>query len=117
MITKKTEIYICEYCRKVYQIKFFAEKHENMCNRNPDNFRACHSCRYLDKKETKIYSGIDDYYSGDSINNVVNFCYCSSKNIFLYTPQNEIKGNHSHTDIEGGAFENYPMSKECDSRA
>ena len=114
MEIKETTIYICEFCRKSYQKIHFAERHEKMCNKNPDNWRKCHSCWHLEKKETKIYSGTDDYDTGEPFYKDVDFLHCSVKKIFLYTPQNEIKDNFHHIDYEGGTFENYPMPKHCD---
>jgi hypothetical protein len=113
MKTEIKEVYKCDFCRKLYQRKHAAIYHEKMCNRNPDNFRSCHSCNGLEKKEVIIYSGIDDYITGEPINISRDFLFCKKRQIFLYTPQNEIKGNHNHIDAEGNSFENYPMAKEC----
>lgn len=54
MITQTKEIYKCEHCRKLYQIKRFTELHEKMCNKNPENQRACFTCKFLEKKETAL---------------------------------------------------------------
>ena len=55
MITEVKEIYKCEYCRKIYQVKRFAEAHEVVCKKNPDNNRACFGCEFLEKKEKTLY--------------------------------------------------------------
>ena len=112
IITKET--YKCEYCGKLYQLKIPAIHHESKCRKNPDNWRVCHGCSNLEKKETLIYSGIDNCFDGEPINNSVDFLFCTKKQIFLYTPQNEIKGNYHHLDENGNNFENYPMPKECE---
>lgn len=54
MIIQTKEIYKCEYCRKIYQIKRFAESHEKMCKKNPENNRACFGCNFLQKKEVEV---------------------------------------------------------------
>ena len=85
--------YHCDFCNKLYIRKFHAENHELKCLKNPENKRPCFDCKFLTKKETEIYSGTDDYYSGEPIYNKVNFLYCDFKKVFLYTPINEIKNN------------------------
>lgn len=56
MITSIIECYKCEYCRKFYQIKRFAENHEKSCKKNPANDRACFGCKYLNKKDIEYDS-------------------------------------------------------------
>lgn len=113
MKTEIKEIYKCEYCNKLYQIKSACENHELACRKNPANFRPCYSCFNLEKKEALIYSGYDDYYTYEPVNVPRDFFFCTKNQIFLYTPQNEIKGNFDHTDTEGGIFKNHPMPKKC----
>jgi len=50
MKTEYKEIYKCDYCNKLYQIKSYAIKHEKICQKNPINYRPCLSCEYLIKK-------------------------------------------------------------------
>lgn len=107
MITQTKEIYKCEHCRKLYQAKRFAEAHEEMCKKNPENQRACFACKFLEKKETVLYYGSP---IGGEITRTVSFLHCEKKGIFLYPPKVEIKGN---------AFKlwdntNEPMPKKCD---
>jgi hypothetical protein len=113
MKTETKEIYKCDYCKKLYQLKHAAIYHESICRKNPANYRLCHSCNGLEMKDVMIYSGYDNYDNCEPVNISRDFCFCKKKQIFLYTPQNEIKGNHHHIDTEGGIFENYPMAKEC----
>lgn len=114
MIIETKEIYKCSYCRKLYQIKNACIYHERVCTKNPANHRLCFSCEHLTKKETQIYSGVDDYFSSEPVNTKKEFLFCEAKDIFLYTPKNEIKGNYILTDADGGYFENYPMVKQCE---
>lgn len=105
MIIETKEIYKCEWCRKLYQLKRFAEAHEQMCIKNPENKRACFGCKFLDKKEVMVY---DDSPWGET-SKKVNLCHCSKKECFVYPPKVEIKGNM----IELGDDTNEPMPKEC----
>ena len=99
------EMYKCEYCNKLYQLKHFCEKHEKICKKNPENDRPCFSCVHLSKKDVVFYE-----YCGDIEHKVNLSClYCEKKEVFLHTPQNEIKGNA----LELGEG-NLPMPKECD---
>lgn len=111
---KEIKAYKCEYCGKLLQVSHAMQSHECGCKKNPCNFRNCFHCHNLTKKEAEIYSGYDSYYGCEPVNIKMSFLYCNAKNIFLYTPSNEHKGNFSHTDNEGGNFENYPMPLECE---
>lgn len=98
----KTVIYKCDFCNKIYQKEYFARKHEESCTLNPKNFRPCFSCSYLTKKETKV---LDDYEN----EKILDLLYCKKKNVFLHTPQNELKNNAFTLDEN----DNIPMPKEC----
>ena len=116
MITKKTTIYICEHCRKVYQIKSFAEKHEKYCTKNPINNRPCMSCNRLEMVK-RIYYGegvdIDGHYTENEKN--INLLFCKDKNQYLYPLLVERKGNwYLQENIQDGEIENNPMPKQCD---
>jgi hypothetical protein len=107
MKIKKIEVYFCEHCNKLYQRKWSCEKHEELCKKNPDNLRPCFGCSFLCKKEAEIYG---DYTDGSEWKRTINLLFCNKKEIYLHTPQNEIKGN----DFELGYTENNPMPKKCD---
>lgn len=115
MKEKTQKNYFCDHCNKLYLRKNACENHELKCSRNPVNFRPCfQGCRFLTKEKVSIYAGFDNYATGDPVNTNRDFFFCKAKNIFLYTPQNEIKGNHEHTDENGNDFKNYPMPKSCE---
>lgn len=105
MKTKLKEVYYCEYCKKHGLSKYQMNYHESICSKNPENFRPCFNCIYLDKNETTIT--FDSYLGG--VETKRNLLYCNKKEIFLYTPKNEAKGNQY--ELEDG---NYPMPKECE---
>ncbi len=105
MKTETKEIYKCEYCNKLYQLKRFALLHEQYCHKNPENFRKCLNCSHLVKKEVIIYS---DTPVGEMERGVQLF-FCSKIYSFLYPPKVEIKKNH----FELGDYSNKPMRKKC----
>lgn len=99
-------VYYCEFCNHKCLAKWAMKRHELMCFNNPANKRPCFTCNFLTKKEANI-----THYHYDEIESIqkVNDFYCSKKDVFLYTPKNEIKGNRH--DLDEG---NEPMPKECD---
>lgn len=107
MIIETKEVYKCEHCRKLYQIKKFAIIHEQVCKKNPENYRACFGCKFLIKKEATIFE--DHPMMGESQYDA-NILFCSSKNIFVYPPIVEHKGN----SFELGDELNEPMPIECE---
>jgi hypothetical protein len=100
------EIYKCDFCNKLYQVKRFAEYHEKGCSKNPENERPCFNCHNMEKRETEITG---NYYNGSEWERKVDLFYCKAKNIFLHTPKNELKGNA----FELGDDLNEPMPKLC----
>jgi hypothetical protein len=105
MITKTKKVYQCEHCRKIYQVKRFAEAHERACAKNPENNRACFGCKYLNKKEYFLYydTPLGEY------TRTLNILHCSKKEIFLYPPKVERKGTY----FDLGDELNEPMPKNC----
>lgn len=100
------EIYKCEHCNKLYQIKGYCEKHEISCPKNPDNFRKCFGCKFLKKEKTEYF--FDTVNGSDS--RMINIFHCSKIDSFLYPPKVEHKQNY----YELGDELNQPMRKECD---
>ena len=82
MIIKKVkELYLCEHCRKVYQIKSFCEKHEPTCWKNPDNMSMCHNCKYIEKKEVDVTEFDTEGYDYQVKKGLL---FCNKKEIFIY---------------------------------
>ena len=100
------EIYKCEHCNKLYQIKNKCLEHEKVCNKNPDNQRACFGCRHLEKKNYTIY---EDHHYGGELERKVELLHCPKINSFLYPPKVEHKKNWYETD----PMENKPMPRTC----
>lgn len=106
MKVETREIYKCEYCNKLYQIKRFAEAHETSCHRNPNNYRKClDNCQNLIKKTATYHF---DTYCGEDSRKVELF-YCTKKESFLYPPKVE----HGKKWFDLGDELNEPMPKEC----
>lgn len=107
MITETKEIYKCEYCKKLYQLKHFAEKHEESCFHNPKNKRVCFDCNHLIKKKETLYFDRPD---GPEYKKEVDLFYCGKLELFLYPPKVENKKNW----FDLGDDLNEPMKKECE---
>lgn len=107
MKTITKPVYYCEHCKKHGLSKPKMEHHENICFHNPKNFRPCFECANLNKKAVSIYS---NYSNGNEWERKVELFHCKAKECFLYTPQNEIKGNY----FELGDDFNEPMPHVCD---
>ena len=101
------EIYKCEYCNKLYQIKHYCIQHEKYCYHNKDNDRLCLGCLYLIKKNTVIYL---DSYDRSEQKRPVELFYCGKIDSFLYPPITEVKKNMFETDPDT----NLSMKTECE---
>jgi hypothetical protein len=110
MIIETKEIYKCEHCRKLYQVKRFAEFHEQCCNKNPDNKRACFGCKFLVKRPFELFY---DTWSGES-SRMLDLFYCNSKEHYLYPPKVEAKGNWLVIENDTDTNEPMPKPNECD---
>lgn len=108
MKTELKEIYKCDHCNKLYQIKSCAIAHELICSKNPTNHRPCFICAHLEKKETIYYY---DTYCGEN-KKTINLLHCAVIDSFLYPPKVESKKNW----FDLGDKHNEPMPKECDKQ-
>lgn len=100
MKAKDVTIYICDLCNKKYFRKHAAVSHEERCTKNPDNFRPCFTCQFLQKEKIDLSEG--------PIRFVASLMHCKKKAVFLHPPSVEKKGNK--IDLGG---ENYPMPRNC----
>lgn len=99
--------YKCDFCSKLYQRKNFAEAHEIKCKKNPDNFRVCHGCDFLEQVEREYYY---DTYCGEG-SRMVKVFYCSKVETYLYPAS---VGHNIEAPYEFGDIENEPMKNNCD---
>ena len=107
MKTEIREIYKCDHCNKLYQVKRFAIAHEEICSSNPDNRRPCFECSNLCKKKVDIYY---DMPWGSEAARSLAVLYCKENKTYLYPPKVEIRGNA----FDLGDHLNEPMPKSCD---
>ena len=101
------EIYKCEYCNKLYQMKNACIKHEISCRKRPDYLRACHTCKHLKKVTETIWSGVGDEY-GNETERVVSVLFCDKIDSFIHPPSVAAKGNAFEMDKP-----NVEMLKKC----
>lgn len=112
MKEKNKPVYYCEHCGKHGLRKHSMLRHELMCFKNPENIRPCKKCIHLTMKTTNtIISSVDVLTDEFEKNDYeVTLYFCKFKNVFLYTPQIEIKGSQYQLEEQ-----NLPMPKECES--
>ena len=99
------EIYKCDHCNKLYQIKNWCAKHEISCSKNPENDRPCFGCKHLDMVTEDLYY---DTFQGESVRKV-NIFRCTKLDNFLHPPKVEFKGQA----FDFGAALNESLPKEC----
>ena len=109
MKTETREIYKCEYCNKLYQIKKWCEYHELLCKKRPDYLRPCHSCIHIEKVNETIFADYGGIH-GEEIEITVNVLYCKKIDSFIYPPSVAVKGNA----FDMGYQENIEMPKTCE---
>jgi len=106
MIIETKEVYKCEHCRKLYQIKKACALHEPKCKKNPDNKQKCYDgCKHLIKKEV-TYNW--DAYDGEhkSVKEIL-FCDAKEEGVYPYWINGLLQ-----EDING-EIQNNVMPKEC----
>jgi hypothetical protein len=108
MKTEVKEVYKCDYCNRLYQIKRHCQKHEIACKKRPDYLRPCHSCRILKKVQETIWAGYGDM-CGDECERVVNVLFCEKIDSFIHPPSVAAKGNRFEMNKL-----NIEMPKNCE---
>jgi len=107
MITKVKEIYICEHCRKLYQIKRYCEEHEPKCRKNPENHQRClDGCMFLEKKQTTFH--FDTFRGSDYTEVEILFCNAKTEGVYPFWVNGFLE-----EDILDGETPNNVMPKEC----
>lgn len=101
-----TIAYKCEYCGKLYEKKFYCEKHETLCRKNPDNDRPCFHCNCLEMRETVVEDC--DPNADPQNTHYVNVMFCTHYKDYVYPPW--ITTPHYTGD---GDNENSPMQLKC----
>lgn len=98
-------VYYCDYCKKHFLSKYFAENHEKGCVKNPENERPCFTCGHLQMQTFDLFF---DTWSGES-SRKVDVLFCTKFENGVYPPKVERKGNF----FDLIDFINKPMPKEC----
>lgn len=67
IIKENITLYKCEYCGKALFRRKMMEKHEDLCNNNPKNFKACMDCKFLEKVQVDVHwlDGHPDYNANE----------------------------------------------------
>lgn len=111
-ITGGVTVYTCDHCKKKYFVRSACEKHEDFCDSNPKNLKACMGCIFLE--ETKVEYSIDTCGGYGPDTRKSNGFRCSQKNQLLYPLKVERLGL---PDKYPETFEEQePMPKECNLR-
>jgi hypothetical protein len=107
MITETKEVYKCEHCRKLYQIKKACIAHEPKCRKNPINKQRCYDgCKHLVKKEVTYFW--DAYDGSHESKKEILFCNAKNEGVYPYWLNNPLY----QEDIEG-EIPNEVMPNEC----
>lgn len=109
-VKENVTIYQCDFCNRKMFRKHSMEKHEKWCDHNPQNFRACGSCQFLD--ETVVYYSYDKGLG--EVNKKTNGFRCSklNKDIYPFKAEKLDLPNKYPETFDGQE----PMPKSCDSR-
>ena len=105
-----SKAYKCEYCSKLYQMRYYAERHETRCRKNPENNRLCMDCIHLENAVETYYF---DTFNGEC-ERTVKVLKCGKKGIYVYPVSVKFSqmGPYEFDDIA-----NEEMKKECDDYA
>ena len=112
-IKENVTIYSCEFCKRKMFVKHAMIKHEQWCNSNPVNSRACSGCEHLEDTPVEYY--ITTHSSDgdlDETRKEANGFRCKKLNKMLYPLKTEKKGlieKYPET-FEGQE----PMPKTCE---
>lgn len=106
MKTETREIYTCDFCKKYYKLKRFAQLHEKRCFSNPVNDRHCFFCINMEFKKLNVY--IPTFNDSDN-SDKRNCFYCKLLKTGLIPPIARHRNNQYELDIE-----NIDMPIKCD---
>jgi hypothetical protein len=109
-------IYKCDFCKKELKRKYAMINHENSCNCNPDNFKACTSgCVHLEHQQIDVeFESYYDWENGEQnyTTKKVNSFRCAKFDKLMFPYQIEKKDLQNRFP---DTFENQePMPKQCD---
>ena len=113
--------YKCQHCRKIYVRLFAAERHEDLCKKNPENMPACWNCKHLGKDKMPDIMCYDECGCPDIEAQGIPFYTCAGlrHHDMMYGPLTRKKhdrhvANHTNTDQWDKFFEEArPMPMMC----
>lgn len=103
------KVFYCDHCNKHGLSKGHMKVHEQWCDSNPENKKACYGCANL--KEVEIDAVYFDYNGNDYTRKIKGF-FCEKLERNLYPLKVERKGL---VEKYPGTFdEQDPMPKQCE---
>ena len=111
---KEIKAFKCDHCSKIYQRKHNAKTHEQKCNKNPDNDRACFGCKFLEMIE-ELPVILTNSAGHEEIVSKGTFV-CMKFRAGVYPPsveRNPILNGYDISDNDWGIEGNKAMPREC----
>lgn len=107
--------YKCDHCSKLYQKKHACSDHEEICLKNPENYKPClDSCEFLKRKEIEYYTGFDDYHSGEPVYKKTKGFHCSKLDKLMMHPNMERSNlDISYVYLDSEETEQHKMPCSC----
>lgn len=109
-------IYKCDFCTKELKRKHAMIRHEENCQSNPENSKACHFCEHLEKIDKEVWFENPYYHPDYSISKEgdyreVKVFKCTKLDKLMYPfsiEKRELPNRFPSTYEDQG-----PMPKEC----
>lgn len=112
-------IYSCEHCKRMFRSKYWANRHENTCRKNPAVWRPCFGCKHLVNIGRLRVTELQDYAKKPYNSHKENVLYCREHDLIEVSPVAEFLGKyknvtefftHPHEDVKITAEQ---MPKKC----
>lgn len=110
IVKENVTIYVCDHCKKKLYVRQAMERHEKWCTKNPENYKACGGCVYLE--DIKVPYDVYDELGEISAQKEANGFRCKKLDKILYPLKVEVKGLVKKYPETFKA--QHPMPKECE---
>lgn len=118
-VKENVTVYICQFCKRKMFVKKSMERHEKLCNNNPENFRACSGCVFLENTTIEYSYSVPTIglnmgvvFDGDTVERKTTGFFCSKLKKKIYPFKAEKMGL---IEKYPETFEDqYPMPKTCE---
>jgi len=77
-------LYVCEHCQRKMFRKHSMVNHEEKCDKNPKNHKACYGCIHLKIEEIEVEFG-RNYEDGEYITNTSHHYVCDKLKKMMFT--------------------------------